>query len=59
MLTVPNEGYLVDAAARLRLQGINHEVFYEADLGDEPTALATEPVEGEGRKVFADYPLLK
>ena len=43
--------YLVD-------NGIKHAHFYEPDIGDELTALATEPLVGERRDLFKKYQLL-
>jgi len=37
---------------------VGHRVFEEADLGDTKTALATEPVDKEKRKLFRELPLL-
>jgi hypothetical protein len=42
---------------RLIAAGIVHRTFHESDMGDQPTALATEPVNGKARKVFKDLPL--
>ena len=58
LLTVPNRFALIAASVSLNKQGITHEVFYEADMDYEPTALATEPISGDTRQVLADYPLL-
>lgn len=43
--------YLVD-------NGIKHAHFYEPDIGDELTAVATEPITGERRELFKKYQLL-
>lgn len=32
-------------------------MFLEPDLGDQATALATEPISGELRKTLSKYPL--
>ena len=44
--------YLVD-------KGVQHAHFYESDIGDELTALATEPIHGERRELFRKYQLLQ
>ena len=59
MLTVPTENDLVELSQQLAKTGIRHKRFNEADLGDEFTALATEPINGQKRRVFAKMPLLK
>jgi hypothetical protein len=43
---------------RLRRAGIRFRTFFEPDLGDRLTALATEPIRGSQRHVFRDYRLL-
>jgi hypothetical protein len=44
--------YLIDS-------GIRHVHFYETDLDDELTALATEPVHGDRRRLFRKFQLLR
>ena len=50
---------LLDAGERLRSAGIRFRVFAEPDLGNAPTALATEPVDGDKRAYFRKFQLLK
>jgi hypothetical protein len=47
------------AADRLDKAEIRYRVFYEADIGDEPTALATEPIYGDDRRHFKRFNCLK
>jgi hypothetical protein len=44
---------------RLDRIGIRTRVFHEPDIGNQATALATEPVYGDDRKYFKKYRLLK
>jgi hypothetical protein len=59
VLTVPDSASLIEMSCRLSKLGITHRTFLEADLDDQPTALATEPLAGKQRRVFADLPLLR
>ena len=43
---------------RLEEAGIAHRAFFESDLDEEMTAIATGPVFGEQRRFFAKYQLL-
>ncbi len=55
--TVPDRAALGIVEKRCEEAGIAHRVFVEADLNDEKTALATEPVNGKARRLFADLKL--
>lgn len=57
LVTVPDEPALLELEDQCRLAGIRSAVFLEADMDNAPTALATEPVNGQGRKLFRKYPL--
>jgi hypothetical protein len=59
LCTVPDEASLRQAAERIAARGIRHYMFVEDDFGDQATALATEPISGHARKIFAEYPLWK
>lgn len=59
LCTVPDEEALNEVSSRLDARGIRHYTFVEDDLGDQATALATEPISGPLRKVLARYPLWK
>ena len=59
MLTVPDEAALLAAQERAELRGIRTVLFREPDFGDIATALCTEPIGDEERKVFSSYPLWK
>jgi hypothetical protein len=43
---------------RLRQAGIHFRAFYEPDLGDQLTAIATEPLRGQQRQLLQEYRLL-
>jgi hypothetical protein len=43
---------------RLQRQGVRLRAFFEPDLDNELTALATEPVLGQTRRLFRKLPLL-
>ena len=55
--TVPDEETLRLTAARASKAGIKLYMFEEDDFGDQATAFATEPIEGEARKLFKKLPL--
>jgi hypothetical protein len=57
LCTVPDKGSLLAMQDRCHAAGIANRVFVESDMGDEPTALATQPVNGKGRRLFRDLPL--
>lgn len=59
VLTVPNQAALIETSCKLSNLGITHRTFFEADMDDQPTALATEPITSDQRKAFSNYPLLK
>jgi len=54
---VKNEQALLKAQHRLDLDGIQTVVFREPDIGDQATALATEPLCVERRKPLSRYEL--
>ena len=56
---IDNEQQLVKTKNKLDQLGIKTEIFIEPDIGDQYTALCTEPVDGLTRKVFRSYKLLK
>jgi hypothetical protein len=47
---VPSADRLLGAADFLFRRGIRHTLFREPDRGNEPTALATEPLAGDRRR---------
>lgn len=49
---VPSAGRLLAAADFLFRRGVHHALFREPDRDHEPTALATEPISGERRRLF-------
>lgn len=56
---VNNETQLEQAAARLEKAEILFREFREADIGDQLTAIATQPIFGEDRRHFKKYKCLK
>ena len=56
---VDSEQKLMRAHDRLERQGIRTVLFREPDIGNQATALATEPVNGSVRKSLSKYPLWK
>jgi hypothetical protein len=56
---VKDETALLKALKKLEDHGIRHTIFREADLDDQATAIATEPVYGEVRRLFRNYQLLQ
>lgn len=42
-------------AGRLEAQGVRTAVFREPDIGNQVTALATEPLAGNRRRLFAKW----
>lgn len=59
VVTVPNEEELIRTKERLDRKRIDSYIFKEPDLGDQATALATEPLERARKKHFYGYPLWK
>lgn len=56
---VKDEAALKKAYCKIQEQNIQCCAFYEADIGDQMTALATEPVYDTARRHFRNYQLLK
>jgi hypothetical protein len=54
---VPSEQHLMVAYEKLIQKGIRASLFREPDIGNQATALATEPT--EYRNLFSKYPLWK
>lgn len=57
LLVVPDKAALLAAVSSCAEKGIKNRVFHESDMGDEPTSLATEPINGECRKLFRKFSL--
>ena len=45
--------------SRLRENNISHKPFYEPDLDNRLTAIATEPISGDSRKHFRKLQLVR
>ena len=59
VLGVKTETALFKAIEKLNSLGIKCQWFIEPDMGNQVTALATEPVYDDTRKVFRNYQILK
>lgn len=55
---VNDESRLFKCASKLDKAGIRYKTFIEPDIGDQATAIATEPITGEARNHFKNYTLL-
>jgi len=59
LIGIPDEFELKRVSARLNDIGIRHSMFHEEDLGGQVTAIATQSVGRENKKLFRDYRLLE
>lgn len=59
ILGIKSELKLQGIRKTLMDNGIRHVHFHEPDIGDQLTAIATEPIHGERRKFFRKYQLIK
>jgi len=59
LCAVRNERQLLRWTHKLQQAGIGFCAFREPDLGNEFTAIATEPVVGEDRRLFRQLQLVK
>lgn len=57
LLGVPSKDVLLEAVARLEIAGVRCAVFYEPDDGLGYTAVCTEPIIGDRRKLFKRFSL--
>lgn len=57
LIGVNDENKLVNTLRRISELGIRCKAFYEPDIGDRLTAIATEPVSGATRRHFKKYQL--
>jgi hypothetical protein len=55
VIGIPDERQLCRCLEHLRRVGIAHRPFHEPDRGNELTALATEPVFGQRRRLLRRY----
>tara|TARA_R110002020_G_scaffold441478_4_gene652285 strand:+ start:2011 stop:2316 length:306 start_codon:yes stop_codon:yes gene_type:complete len=56
IVTVKSEQKLKNIADKL---GVKYRAFFEPDIGNQMTAIATEPIHGEQRKFFRKFQLMK
>ena len=54
-----DEEELLKIAARLDSEGVRHYLFTEPDIENQSTALITEPVYGDKRRMFRRYQCLR
>lgn len=59
VLATKNEKTLYKSAQKLDQLGIRYRIFIEPDIGNEATALATEVVRGDNRRIFKNYQCIK
>lgn len=59
LCTVPDRDGLAALVEKCVKSAIPHKVFFEADMNDQPTAMATAPVNGKARKLFKNLPLFQ
>lgn len=59
ILSIKNESKLHEIRNYLIDNGIQHVHFYEPDIDDQLTALATEPIFGDRRRLFRKFQLLR
>lgn len=52
MLAVPDEDALLELGVRIQTAGVQYRLICEPDLGNQATAIATEPITGSRRKLF-------
>ncbi len=52
---LPSQRRLFQCMDQLGRRGVSTRPFYEPDLGDELTAVATEPIFGARRRLFRRY----
>jgi hypothetical protein len=57
LLGVNDEKKLVNTLRRIEKLGIRCKAFVEPDIGNQLTAIATEPVSGDSRHHFKQYQL--
>ena len=56
--SVEDEKALQKAIFKVEQSGIRYKAFLEPDIGNQMTAIATEPVCGKQRKVFKKFKLM-
>jgi hypothetical protein len=59
VLSVENEEQLKQYAEKMKKAGIQYREFIEPDIGNQWTAVASEPLTGDRRKHFSNYRLLR
>ena len=57
IMGVENENSLLEVSERLSTRGIAYKLFFEPDFPRGYTALVTEPLENNQRKIFKKYNL--
>ena len=57
LVTVPDIPALLQLRHQCDAAGIGSRLFIEEDMGFQPTALATEAINGKARRIFQKLPL--
>jgi len=55
VLSVKDQTALFKVARKLDTTGVRYRIFIEPDRGDEATALCTEVISGDARRIFKNY----
>ena len=59
VLSVKDQPSLFKVARKLDTTGVRYRIFIEPDRGDEATALCTEIIQGDARRIFKNYQCIK
>ena len=57
LCTVPSEDHLLRFTHKITNKGVRFVSFYEPDIGNQLTAIATEPIYNSQRKIFSNLKL--
>ncbi|MCL4265029.1 MAG: hypothetical protein KJ069_17565 [Anaerolineae bacterium] len=57
LIGIPSKDALLDAVAQVEVAGVQCAIFYEPDAGLGYTAVCTEPITGDKRRLFKRFSL--